>query len=498
MPNVIIATYLRSHARLINIEVSCASRQHEELNFSKYLTHPSRSRTIKFMTIQQLLHTMCAEISNADLNAIRKARGFGIKETASRTAFASFYITSVGVAENMAALTLEEAFTLHLLDESGEVAISFFERLYPTKYLRGTYTQRYRSTFQLVKKNLVRRGLVVMAEVKMRGDTVQMERWRFALPPEFTSCLPPLSGIQSNEQGIESDTTLRRKLLELLGGTPAILHDSRPIRINDGTIVLGNEPYSLATFANWQTTAWHQSFPVTPRTPFSLTPTAAAQKLLDTQNWIAPKSLEPALAIYAFGSKLPSSAKLLKKGWGLGLLSRLDIDSVPHYRLASLYSSAETHASYPVTLKWTDTTAKPDAVKIDLRLIPFRDLDLFNALADLDLENNELFATPSPIKLGRATPAQRNALLSLWLAKNIPAFKDSLERVNAKWGKTILHENLLFAKVRDLSLRVQLERNLKEKLIVLNDNFIAFPKASHASVEKILKKTGFVEKVIKP
>ncbi|OQY32004.1 MAG: hypothetical protein B6243_07795 [Anaerolineaceae bacterium 4572_5.2] len=450
------------------------------------------------MTIQQLLHTMCAEISNADLNAIRKARGFGVKETASRTAFASFYVTSLGVVKNMASLTPAEIFTLRLLDESGEVAISFFERLYGTGYSYGTYTQRYRSTLQLVKKNLVRRGLVVMAEVKMRGDTVQMERWRFALPPEFASYLPPLSGIQKNEQGVENDFALRRKLLELLGGTPAILHDSHPIGINDGSILLGNEPYSLATFANWQTTAWHQSFPVTPRTPFSLTPTAAARKLLDTQNWIAPKSLEPALAIYAFGSKLPSSAKLLKKGWELGLLSRLDIDSVPHYRLASLYPSAETHASYPATLKWADTTAKPDALKIDLRLIPFRDLDLLNTLTNLELEDNQLFATPSPIKLGRATPAQHNAPLSLWLAENIPAFKNSLEKVNAKWGKTILHENLFFAKVRDLSLRVQLERKLKENLIILNDNFIAFPKASHAHVEKILKKTGFVEKVIKP
>ena len=75
------------------------------------------------MTIQQLLHSMCAEISDADLNAIRKARGFGDKETVSRTAFASFYVTALGVAENMASLTPEEIFTLHLLNESGEVAI---------------------------------------------------------------------------------------------------------------------------------------------------------------------------------------------------------------------------------------------------------------------------------------------------------------------------------------------------------------------------------------
>jgi hypothetical protein len=33
---------------------------------------------------------MCADLSNADLNVIRKARGFNVRETASRTSFAVF------------------------------------------------------------------------------------------------------------------------------------------------------------------------------------------------------------------------------------------------------------------------------------------------------------------------------------------------------------------------------------------------------------------------
>ena len=451
------------------------------------------------MTIQQLLHSMCTEISDADLNAIRKARGFGVKETASRTAFASFYLTSVGVAENMAALTPEETFTLRLLAETGEVDIAFFERLYGTAYSYGTFTQRYKSTFNDVKKNLVRRGLVVMAQVKMRGDTVQLERWRFALPLEFVPSIPPLPATQSDDAGVENDTTLRRKLLELLGGSPATLNDPQPIRINgEGSITLGNTPFSLTSFEAWQAKAWWRSFPITPAKPASLSPTDAALKLLDAKNWIAPKSLEPALAIYTFGEKVPPAEKLLKAGWELGLLSRLDIDHQSHYRLALQRSLAASLVPYPATLNWADITSKPSSVKIDLRLIPFHDLGLLNALTHLELQDGELFATPSPIKLGRATPAQRSAALSLWLAKNIPAFKTALDTVNAKWGKTILHENLLYAKVRDLSLRVQLERELKENLIILNEKFIAFPKAAHASVEKVLKKAGFVEKVIKP
>ena len=450
------------------------------------------------MTIQQLLHTMCAEISDADLNAIRKARGFGVKETASRTAFASFYVTSVGVAENMAALPPEETFTLRLLAETGEVDIAFFERLYKTGYSRGTFTQRYKSTYDAVRKDLVRRGLVVMAQVKMRGDTVQLERWRFALPPEFVPFIPPLPAVRSDDPGIENDTTLRRKLLELLGGSPATPNDSQSIRIKDeGSIMLGNAPFSLYSLEAWQAKAWWRSFPVTPR-PASLSPTDAALKLLDTQNWISPKSLEPALAIYTFGEKVPPVEKLLKAGWELGLISRLDIDHHPHYRIAPQRQRTASLAPYPATPKWADTTAKSDSVKIDLRLVPIHDLSLLNALAHLDVQNGALYASPSLIKLGRTLPAQRNSPLARWLAENIPAFKTALETVNAKWGKTLLHENLLFAKVRDLSLRVQLERELKENLIILNEKFIAFPKDAHSNVEKVLKKAGFVEKIIKP
>jgi hypothetical protein len=39
---------------------------------------------------------MCADLSDADLNAIRKASGCNVRETASRTSFASFYITPPG------------------------------------------------------------------------------------------------------------------------------------------------------------------------------------------------------------------------------------------------------------------------------------------------------------------------------------------------------------------------------------------------------------------
>ena len=458
------------------------------------------------MSISQLLQNMCAELSDADLNVIRKARGFSAGETASRSAFASFFISSIGVSEAMQTLSAGEAVSLRLLHDIGEVDIAFFERLYgsaaqPGKHYYGTYTQQYKSTFDAVKKNLVRKGLLVMAEAKVRGDTVQMERWRFGLPPEFAPYLPSLlTQIRSSDQpGETSDHLVRKKLLQLTGGGPAIPSDGLPIEIIKGAIWLNGKLLSAETLHNWQAYAWQISLNAfTPNTPASLDPTSATLNILSTlstNEWASTQALEPALKIYCFGGKVLPAEKILREGWESGFLARLKVDSAIYYRLAPETDVADS--PLPASILWADSTSKPGSVKIDLRLIPIAQLELLNTLTHLAVENGALLTSPSPVKLGRATPQQRQSALNRWLAETVPAFGNAVQTVNAQWGKTILHENLLFARVRDLSLRVQLERELKDKLLILNEHFIAFPPGAISSVEKVLKKTGFVIKTVK-
>ena len=448
---------------------------------------------------------MCADLPDVDLNAIRKARGFGSGET-SRTSFASFFISSIGVTEAMQNLSAEEVITLRLLHQTGEVDVAFFERLYGSaaqsgKHYYGTFTQQYKVTFDAVKKNLVRRGLLVMAEVNLRGDTVQLERWRFALPPEFVPYLPVLLPVvTSDERGETSDTAIRKKLLQLIGGEPAFPNDSVQLEIKDGTILLDGQPLSAARLQDWQARAWWLALNITNSSvPASLSPTRATLKLLDhlsPDEWTRPASLDPALKIYCFGGKNPPAEKILHQGWELGLFSRLKADSAFVYRL--LPKQTDSTAPQPDSVSGIESNPKADSVIIDLRLIPTHSLELLNALTHLTVKNNILQAAPSPIKLGRATPQQRNSPLSLWLAKSNPAFGKALDAVNKKWGKTILHENLLIARVRDLNLRVQLERELGQNAIILDKEFIAFPSEFRSSVEKILRKTGFVTKAVKP
>ncbi len=452
------------------------------------------------MSIAQLLHSMCADLPDADLNFIRKARGFNANETASRSAFASFFVSSIGISAAMQSLSAEETVTLHLLHETSQVDVTFFERLYgsaaqPGKSYYGTYTQQYKSTFDTVKKNLVRRGIIVMAEAKMRGETVQMERWRFAIPPEFASYLPPLiSSIRSDQPGETNDHFIRKELLHSLTGKP-----NAQIEIVRGSILISGHPFSTETLHNWQLLAWQRaSNSFKPDIPASLDPVSAALSILGnlpSDQWVSNQSLEPVFKIYCFGGRIPPADKILHQGWETGLLTRLKTDFATLYRLAPEIDSADS--PLPASVSWLEPAPQNGTVKIDLRLIPFGQLELLNALMHLSAENGALLASPSSIKLGRATPQQRNSPLSAWLSENIPAFGKAIQTINAQWGKTILHENLLVARVRDLSLRVQLERELKDNLILLNENFIAFPIESRASVEKVLKKTGFVVKTIK-
>ncbi len=439
---------------------------------------------------------MCADLSDADLNAIRKARGFSASETASRNSFASFYVTTIGVDAVIQTITPEEAITLRMLHETGEVDVAFFERTYGGGNSRGTYTQRYKTTFDAVKKNLVRKGLLVMAETKLRGDSVQMERWRFAIPTEFVPCLPPLLSQTriSDQPGETSDRAVRKKLLRLVGGGLVNSNDPTQIQVQNGSIWLGAAPFSVATLREWQMLVWQIALVSTN----PATSTLSILSNLAPGEWIAAQALGAVLKIYGFGSAIPPVEKILKEGWELGFLSRLTVDSTTLYRLAPGPQPAESDSPLPDSIPGIASTSNATTVKIDLRLIPLQHLEILNSLAHISIEDGALCASPSLVKLGRAIPAQRNSPFSCWLAENFPAFGKAAETVNAKWGKTILHENLFVACVRDLSLRVQLERELKEKIVILDDHFIAFPLEARSNVEKVLKKTGFVTKTIKP
>lgn len=464
-----------------------------------------------------MLAQMCHEgLSQADLNAIARARGFRKQETASRATFESFFLSTIGVETALAELTEAEVTCLHLLARQPDaVNVAFFERIYPSarrgqQYYYGTFSQEFKPVYDEVHKNLVRRGILVVAEAKTRADDTKMERWRYRFPSEFVPLLPaiirqPRAFATPGEN--RAAQVLRDKLQEITH-PPAIARNPGRYKweIKDGTLHFDGQIFQAAQLPVWQTTAWEIAHSVTiPIGLRSLSPVEAVQVLLNTLppgDWAAPEQLEPVLKIFSYGLKNPTAAQICETGWKFGSLARYTEAYKTYYRLP-----------HPTPLPGGEGVKLPspdgrgaggeglsvhhDTVRVDLRAIPFDALETLNALARLEGVGHALVATPDRVKLGRAVPELRETPLAAWLAANAPAFQIAFAHVQAHWGKTLIHTHLLIARVKDLSLRVQLERDLKENLLVLSEEYLAFPSAYLADVEKTLKKGGFVIKTVK-
>jgi hypothetical protein len=457
--------------------------------------------------INQMCHTV---LPSADISAIRKARGFSAKEATSRGTFENFYLSSIGLDAVLASLLPDEVAALHLLLYlKEEVDITFFERLYGSAKkgegpYYGTFTQRYKDILDAVKKSLVRKGILVIAEAKTRGETTQMERWRFRFPPQFAEFLPPIisSPYTSNERGEIKTDVVRAKLREAaVGPQVAALPDRQQLalKVEDGSLKIGECDFQASDLAAWQQTAWLAALSAkVPNDPTSLSPVKAVQTILanlDPRAWVAPEQLEPALRVFCFGAKMPNAVKICQEGWKWGCLARLFEDQNSYYRLPSPSETVPATASDPST--YLELHPAGSSVLVDLRLIPLETLEALNRLARLEALKDRLAASPDPIKMGRAAPEDRRSPLADWLSAHSPEFQQVIEAVNLQWGKTILHSGLLVARVRDLSLRVQLERDLGEYLLVLSDEYVAFPRGWGGEVEKTLKKGGFVIKKVR-
>ena len=459
-----------------------------------------------------MLAQMCHEgLSQADINAIAKARGFRKQETASRATFESFFLSTIGVENALAALTEAEVACLHLLARQPDaVNIAFFERIYPSarrqQYYYGTFTQEFKPVYDEVHKNLVRRGILVIAEAKTRADDTKMERWRYRFPPEFVPLLPPLlrQPRAFDTPGENRAAQVLRDKLQEITHPPAMARNPGRYKweIKGGTLHFDGQVFQAAQLPEWQTTAWEIAHSVTlPVGLRSLSPVETVQVLLNTLppgKWATPEQLEPALKIFSFGLKLPSAAQICETGWKFGGLARHTEHHKTYYRLpmgegASLPSPAGRGAGGEVNF----LSVHQDTARVDLRTIPLEALETLNALARLEGMDHALVATPDRVKLGRAAPEWRETPLAAWLTAHVPAFAQAFDHVRAHWGKTLIHTHLLIARVKDLSLRVQLERALQENLLVLSEEYLAFPSAYLSDVEKTLKKGGYVIKTVK-
>lgn len=452
-----------------------------------------------------MVQRFCHEVlSDADLKAIGKARGFTGKELASRSVLAGLFLGPVGLERALASLNPTEVALLHCLHlHRDPVDISFFTRLYPvpppTLYYR-TFTQQYGDLFKQVRHSLVRKGVLLMAETTQffpDRTLTQMERWRFRFPQEFQPFLPPLlpQAVPLPGPGEVNHDGVRAKLRELVASTPAATGATQQDgwRVADGSLYLGHEPYRADGLRAWQHRLWQAAVSQVAGAPFG-EPLSTALDYIFSQlppgGWARPQDLTPLLTVF-LGTALEGHIPCIA-GWQCGLLARRQIETDWCYRPAP-----EDSAGPPVDPAAYLSPSGADALVVHLDRVPSQALEELAGLAWLEAQRGKLVARAHVATLGNASATLRQGPLAIWLQQHGPGFGHAFQTVAARWGKCLLHENLLVARVRDMSLRIHLERALPaDQVLSLPNGFLAFPCGLLPQVKTLLSQADHVLKEV--
>jgi len=134
-----------------------------------------------------------------------------------------------------------------------------------------------------------------------------------------------------------------------------------------------------------------------------------------------------------------------------------------------------------------------------MRLVPYRSLELIAGISHLRIDGSRLEAVPNFIGLGRAPASVLSDPLMQWVQAYVGSFRETMARVEAERGKQIIHDHLLLAQVKDLSLRVQIQKAFPDpaRLVVLPNDYLAFPRGALADIRQLVTRSGYVIKTTK-
>ncbi|MGD9161106.1 MAG: hypothetical protein PVG39_22000 [Desulfobacteraceae bacterium] len=464
------------------------------------------------MDKDEILKKMCSsDLSQADIKAICKARDLPPGCPDSRELFRHNFLTHRGIEKVMASLDEKQVLFLHLLNATkGETDIRFFERLYKasnTGGFWGSFNDKYKGVFKSVKTNLVRKGLLLMAEApKDPGDkTTVLERQRFMFPSEFSSFLPlfvnPVT-IEGPGLKISGKDVIRDKLREIPGqpGSRKALSVSKSDRLHvrDGNLLHGNNPFTVKGIKDRLRSGWGDSFGIDlKRDNVRLSPVDLICYSLSGMkegDWAQPEDILPLWEMaYPEVENLPDIRKVCEKGLDQGCLEKTTRDGKTYFRLREMDKGSEN------LLPEDFLSVKNDEfIEIDLSSIPFDMLEWLSSMCYMKPNKGSLAARPDLVKISHAPEKITESPTFLWLQEHHKAFGDTVRTIKSRKGKTIVHDNLMIARIRDLSVKVQLEKKFSDKnrVVPLSGEFIAFPVDLFPEIQKVITKSGNAVKLV--
>ena len=184
--------------------------------------------------------------------------------------------------------------------------------------------------------------------------------------------------------------------------------------------------------------------------------------------------------------------EICEHGWKKGCLVRRKKEGKTWYRKADAYleiPNDSRHADY----LHTDDMGN---FIVDLNQIPLKCLETVSRISLFRIEDGRLTASPDIARIGRIFEKIRDDPLIFWLAQTSGAFAKTLHTVTKRFGRHLVHRNLLIAKVKNVGLKVTLEKTFRDgKIIFLPGDFIAFPEKLLGQVENLVTNNGFAVKL---
>jgi hypothetical protein len=356
--------------------------------------------------------------------------------------------------------------------------------------------------FQEVRTKLVRSGLLLfgtLPDTFFRGCPI-LERRRFRFPEVFGALLPaPFQArrLDPAMTGNDRPEVLRDKLAELLrpGGAAGKPSDTGRWRLENGELRLGANAsgFRVRHLHAWQRAQFEAAVGYTNKAqPAPLMPVPLlldALSRLREHEWLAPAELLPLWKLALPGAKAPEPQTVCEAGHEWGCVERIEVEGTPLYRLPQLSDPQAT--TPPEGFLRTDD---PQRVAIRLATVPLAALEQLCEVSRLELAAGELWASPNLLKLSHAGADTLGNPLFIWLRERHPAFRSTMEQIEQRRGKIIVHENLMVARIRDLALKVMLERQFggPGKLVGLSGEFVAFPNALLPELQSWMRKSGHV------
>ena len=471
-----------------------------------------------------IVKQMCSgRLSGADIKAICKARGFPFKEASVPEFLENFLLSDQGINESLSKLNRDEIILLYKLSKKpGEVDVSFFDCIYGPErrnyWNNNTFNQKYSDVFKKVKNSLIRRGILFFTESKETwGKKPRLERMLFMFPSEFTGYLPPFFSdtLSPPLPGNYKKSVLRKKVMELAGTyslkVPAEIAGKFQMHLVDNNLYIDKNRFKTGYLFEWQRKCWisalknqHSNINM-PEAGSIVDATGYALSQLKPGTWVREKELEPVLNIFCSDALLKTiyndkdnekkqyDIKLIcELGWKWGCIAKNSINDQTCY---SLSAAPDSNTPYSDCLY-------PDekyGLIVDLKTIPFNLLETLNSMFDFKMVGSQLTAAPNIIRLGRIFSDLSPKPLIKWLTEKVPSFNNAVKKVESCWGKCIVHEDLLMAKVKDLGLKMTIKKSFpnSDKLLFLSDDFIAFPRSILGEIDMLTGKSGFAIKMVK-